>query len=477
MRVTESHILRKIKSEAIIFCAVYFKECIRLYNISTTKTQCNVLGFVLLLNLYYDIAMTITEIYQTISSENLPVITDSRKIVPGCFFVALKGENFDGNNFAEQAIAEGAKYALVSDPKFSDISNMIVVDDTLQTLQELAKLHRETFSIPVIAIGGSNGKTTTKELTAAVLQKKYKTHVTAGNLNNHIGVPMTLLAMPRDTEITVIEIGANHAGEHAELMNIVQPTVVLVTNHGKDHLEGFGDITGVRKANNEIYDWAKQNGAEIFVNKNISELVEDSADGDCVLYPMQSYKSLSKVFATVLYGDTVIESQLFGSFNEVNMLAAIALGEEYRVPMNDIVQAIAEYVPELKRSQVLAYDNYEVVLDCYNANPSSMELAIADMYRAYPEKKKFFILGDMFELGETSTELHRELLQFIQNKQESSDVIVCVGDRMNEWKNDFPFHFMNTIDEVKSFLEEQDKTDSVIFIKGSRGMKSEGVLE
>lgn len=420
--------------------------------------------------------MTPFQIYNLIIDHSLIIVTDSRKIIPGCFFVAIVGEKFDGNDFAETALEQGAAFALVSNQQFSGNEKMIVVDDTLQTLQQIAKIHRETFSIPVIVIGGSNGKTTTKELVAIVLSKKYRVHVTAGNLNNHIGVPLTLLAMPRDTQIAIIEIGANHIGEHTELLEIIQPTYVLVTNNGQDHLEGFGSMEGVRTANGEVFVWAKKNGAKIFVNKYIPDLVADSDGGDVILYPEKTYQSQSTEFAGCLYDGVAITSQLFGSLNENNILAAIAIGEFFRVPIDNIADAIQSYEPNLKRSQVIKKADHIIIMDCYNANPSSMELALSDLYNTYPDKKKIVVIGDMFEMGDESPKYHKELLELVQLKQKQSDSIICVGRKMNEWNNQFPFHFFENTETAKEFLNTLDKTDTVIFLKASRGIQLENIL-
>lgn len=421
--------------------------------------------------------MTPLEIYNLITEHNLSIVTDTRKIVPNSIFVALVGEKFDGNDFAENALEQGASFALVSNPKFVGNEKMIRVDDTLKTLQEIARIHRETFSIPVLVIGGSNGKTTTKELITAVLGKKYRVHMTEGNLNNHIGVPLTLLAMPRDTQIAVIEIGANHIGEHAELLHIVQPTHVLVTNNGQDHLEGFGSISGVRTANKEIFDWAKQYRAEIFVNKNIVDLVDDSSGGDVISYPEKEFTGISKITAGGNYNGVAIKSNLFGSFNEANILASIAVGEYFKVSLSDISNAISEYEPTLKRSQIIERDNYILIMDCYNANPSSMELSLKDVFQSFRDREKIIIVGDMFELGDQSLHFHQEILQLIQGNAQENDAIICIGNDFSYYQEKFPFQFFKTTTEAKVFFESLDKNRKVIFMKGSRGMKLEEILE
>ena len=234
--------------------------------------------------------MTSAEIYRLITENNFPISTDTRTVEPGDFFVAIHGEQFDGNQYAAEALIKGAAYALIDNPEFNRGEKYILVENTLKTLQEVATLHRQQFTIPVLAIGGSNGKTTTKELISAVLQTTHKTHTTTGNLNNDIGVPLTILRMKKESEIAVIEIGANHPGEHTLLMNIVQPTHVLVTNNGADHLEGFGTLAGVRAANKEIYDIAKKLDAHAFVYKNLHDLVEDSTELPRTLYPKENIK-------------------------------------------------------------------------------------------------------------------------------------------------------------------------------------------
>ena len=240
------------------------------------------------------------ELYNLIVEKNLPISTDTRTIKEGDLFIAIKGEQFDGNEYAAQAIEKGASFAVIDNATFNKEDRYILVEDTLKTLQNLATLHRSTFTIPILAIGGSNGKTTTKELVSAVLATTHRVYMTQGNLNNDIGVPLTILSMKKDTDIAVIEIGANHPGEHTLLMNIVQPTHVLVTNNGADHLEGFGTLAGVRAANKEIFDVAEKYQARVFVNKKLEDLVEDSVHLDRILYPEIEVTSTSKTFASLV---------------------------------------------------------------------------------------------------------------------------------------------------------------------------------
>jgi UDP-N-acetylmuramoyl-tripeptide--D-alanyl-D-alanine ligase len=402
--------------------------------------------------------------------------TDTRTLASGQVFIALKGENFDANELALTAIEQGASYAVVDSPVLQKNDQCIVVTNTHETLKELAIIHRHTFSIPIIVIGGSNGKTTTKELTKAVLQKRYRTHATNGNFNNDIGVPLTLLNMPIDTEIAVIEIGANHPGEHTELMTIASPTHVLITNNGADHLEGFGTLEGVRKANKEIYDMAQSQHAHVFVNKDIEYLIEDSAHLERTLYPTKPYASTSSLYASVCYDDTDLTTSLFGSYNEPNILAAIAIGEYFDVPLLDIQQAIKEYVPSLKRSQILTRDTYSIVLDCYNANPSSMEVALRDFARDTTPGHRFFIIGDMLEMGTDESRLHKEILHLVESLTSTGDTVWCIGPRFSAYKADFPFTFFETTTTPREIFGTLDLTGKTVFLKASRGIKLENVV-
>lgn len=404
------------------------------------------------------------------------ISTDTRTLAPGDVYVGLKGENFDGNAFVKDALEKGARLAIIDNPTYKIDERCIVVENSLLTLQRLATIYRHTFSIPVLALGGSNGKTTTKELAAGVLSTKYHVHTTKGNLNNEIGVPLTLLAMPRDTEIAVIEIGANHPGEHIVLMNIASPTHVLVTNNGMDHLEGFGSIEGVRTANKEIFDEAKKKAAFAFVNKSLVDLIEDSDGLTRILYPEHAYASTSGLYAGLTYGGTTISSELFGSFNEANILAAIAVGEKFEVPLNEIVEAIASYQPTLKRSQVIKKEGYTLIVDCYNANPTSMELSLSDFFTATPAGNRVVIIGDMFEVGESEAEAHKKILELVAGKADAHDIVMCVGPRFSLHTADFPFHFFLSPAEAKYFFDTLNLMDKKIFLKASRGMRLENIL-
>ncbi|MBP6857736.1 MAG: UDP-N-acetylmuramoyl-tripeptide--D-alanyl-D-alanine ligase [Candidatus Pacebacteria bacterium] len=417
------------------------------------------------------------EIYKLISEKSFNISTDTRALSPGDIYIGIKGENFDGNMFVSQALEKGALYAITDLEENKNINKSLFVENTRETLEELAKIHRSQFSIPIIAIGGSNGKTTTKELISAVLQKKYKVHTTKGNFNNDIGLPLTILAMPLDTEIAVIEIGANHLEEHTKLLNIFSPTYVLVTNNGADHLEGFGSLAGVRKANKEIYDWAQENNAKTFVNKNISDLIEDSKDNETVIYPSKDFNSKSSLYAGVTYDGQDFSSSLFGSYNEPNILAAIAVGEYFDVNVKDIQEAVASYEPTLKRSQIINGGNYKIILDCYNANPSSMELALKDFFRQTKNGERIIITGDMFEMGEEEQMVHKEILDLLEKLREEKDVVIVVGPRFYQSKDNFPFMFYKNTTDAKDYFDKLDIKNKTIFVKASRGMKLEELIK
>lgn len=420
--------------------------------------------------------MSLHELYTRIQEEGLRACTDTRAITSQCFFAALRGERFDGNKYAQEALDQGASFALVDSESLQDIPGCVYVRDVLQTLQELARMHRRFFDIPIIAIGGSNGKTTTRALIAEVLKKKYVVHHTQGNLNNHIGVPLTLLAMPRDTECAVIEIGANHEGEHTALLGIVEPTHVLVTNNGFDHLEGFGSPEGVRRANKEIYDWTLTRNASIFVHAKQSDLMEDSLGGLCVVYPTSSVQALpNSLYAGVVYHDLDIISKLYGSYNVENIHAAICVGETFGVPTDDVVDAIRNMEPDATRSRVVVRPDYTLVLDCYNANPSSMKASLEHMF-SITDAKKIIVVGDMLELGAYASCFHEEMLEYIKKSMHSDDVVMCVGATMCEFKNQYPFYFFVDTASAKDMYDSLDKSHCIVFLKGSRGVALERLV-
>jgi len=419
--------------------------------------------------------MNSKELYLKIKENNLDLCTDTRDMKEGCFFAAISGENFDGNDYAQEALEKGAQFALVDNPKLSKKEGFIFVENVLQTLQGLALLHRQTFNIPIVVIGGSNGKTTTRNLLCEVLQKKYKVHQTIKNFNNHIGLPITILAMTEDTEIAVFELGANHIGEHTELIQLIQPTHVLVTNNGLDHLEGFGSVENVRTANKEIYDWAIEHNAQIFVNKDLVDLFEDSSLGNQIVYSGQEFKIVPGEYLKMEFKNYTIQSQLYGSYNSSNIAAAMCVGEEFGVGMKDMVQAIGDFQPKNNRSQVIKKVGYTIILDCYNANPSSMEVSLQDLFKI--KSRKIIILGDMLELGEYARGAHKDILDLVEGNVSGNDNVICVGEYFFEWKDSFDFVFVKNSEEAKEIFDSLEKENSIIFLKGSRGIALETIVE
>jgi UDP-N-acetylmuramoyl-tripeptide--D-alanyl-D-alanine ligase len=426
--------------------------------------------------------------------KNFPSIcTDSRQVTKGCLFFALKGERFDGNKFANQVIADGAAYCVVDDPSLEGQPGMLVVQDVLKSLQELAKMHRRKFQIPIIAIGGSNGKTTTKELVSAVLGSQYPCHFTKGNLNNHIGVPLTLLAMPNNTEVAVIEVGANHIGEIEELCKIAEPTHGLLTNIGKEHLEGFGSLEGVKKAEGELYRYLNRSGGCAFVNGTekylgsmsrvnrrkvtykATENIHESVDNLIIIRPKQYTPVVEVSFLGEQQQEISVKSHLFGRHNFHNIASAIALGIYFKVPGTKIKEAIEGYIPSNNRSQVIVNGSNTILLDAYNANPSSMEVALASLVDM-DAPNKIAILGDMLELGEHSEQEHTILIQ--KALKLPIKLIVLVGPIFGSLKihNSRILYFNNAV-ETREWLHTQKMNDSVLLIKGSRGIQLEKVLE
>lgn len=410
------------------------------------------------------------------------VCTDSRKVEKGVLFFALKGDNFDGNKFAEAALEDGAAYAIIDDPNVAGGDGYILVDDVLETMQKLARHHRDQFSFPVIGLTGSNGKTTTKELTAAVLSQKYKVHATSGNFNNHIGVPLTLLSMPADTEIAVIEMGANGLHEIGFLCGISAPTHGFVTNVGKAHLEGFGSFEGVIKTKAEIYDWLADNDGTAFVNQNEPHLEEMASQArQKILYGKDgkvSFKDASpyvEIEMSGVTGKTAFETRLIGAYNFNNILTAIALGQFFEVTDSDIASALENYQPSNNRSQLMEKGGNTYIMDSYNANPVSMEKALLSFSEMESKgRKKIAIVGDMLELGEVSEQEHNKIIQL--TKQLNIDTCVFVGQEFGKAVDQVQIHFKDS-GEVKNWYEEQAFNDVLVLLKGSRGIRLEQIIQ
>lgn len=409
-----------------------------------------------------------------------PVIsTDSRNVPKGCMFFALRGEHFNGNNYIPDALARGAAYAVTDDPARKDQPLCIFTDDVLICLQQLAARHRKSFTIPFVAICGSNGKTTTKELTAAVLSSQYHIFATKGNLNNHIGVPLSLLSVTKEHEIAIIEIGANHARETYDLCQMACPTHGIVTNNGKDHLEGFGSIEGVRKANAELYDYLRETGGTAFLDISQPDLVEDAAGLKTFTYgfsanaDVSAHNATQGIYAAIQFENIPVQSHLAGGLNAVNLLAAACIGTFFSVPAEKIKTALEHYVPSMNRSQVLKKNGITFIADAYNANPSSMELALKD-FLLLPGKPKGVILGDMREMGEHSDREHTEMVHFLQSA--GFDKVVLVGAEFTKAAKDSGFTCFPDSGEAARWFSSQDFTGWTWLLKGSRGIRLEKIF-
>lgn len=421
--------------------------------------------------------MEIEQVYEKFRESGLSLCTDSRLVKPGDFFVALPGETFDGNQFASVALEKGARYAVVSKSLDASDNRYLVVDDTLECFQSLARYHRNQFSIPVICIGGSNGKTTTKELLAATLSKKYNVLATKGNYNNHVGVPLTLLGIRPEHEIAVLEIGANHAGEHVVLGNLVCPTHLVVTNNGKDHLEGFGSPEGVRKANAELFDIAVQYHSQVFLHADQNDLLSDAISKG--LHPTVFGASDTYVLnpgstVSLAREGEIVSSQLVGDYNVPNILTALVLAESLGVSRTDAALAIGEYVPELNRSQRVVRDGITYVLDCYNANPSSMRASLQSFFKT-ARHPRAVVLGDMLEMGSYAAAEHQEMINFLETQL--CDAVFLIGKNFSETSG-LP-NALRFSDSVSARGAVQDflKPNWTVLLKGSRGIAVERVLD
>lgn len=410
------------------------------------------------------------------------VQTDTRKLKPGDIFFALKGANFNGNSFVQKAFEAGAAYAVIDEEQYAEFGKTVLVDDVLSALQQLATHHRNQFTIPFIAITGSNGKTTTKELVHAVLSSAFKTCTTEGNLNNHIGVPLSILKVHSDAEFAVIEMGANHKGEIAAYCDWARPTHGIITNCGKAHLEGFGSMEGVREAKGELYDHLRNNNGTVFVMRDYDYLQPMSKGiRNIVTYgthdaDIEGSIGDSRPFLEVRISKGIeidsIRTQLVGEYNLPNVLAAIAVGAYFKVPADSIKQAIESHYPSNSRSQLVEKGTNKIILDAYNANPSSMKLAIGS-FAAMPGTDKVMLLGAMAELGADSIAEHRALIDLI--KQYEWKNVVLVGGDFEEI--DHPYLQFHDAEEARIWLHDQHFENMYILIKGSRSMQMEKVLE
>ncbi len=409
------------------------------------------------------------------------VSTDTRQITQDCLFVALKGDKFDGNAYAKDALEKGAKYAIVDNPAVAVDNRYLLVKDSLEALQQLAHHHRSLLSIPIVGLTGSNGKTTTKELIATVLAKKYKTYATKGNFNNHIGVPLTLLAIDSSYEIAVVEMGANHQQEIALLSSIAAPTHGLITNIGKAHLEGFGGIEGVRKGKGELYDWLAKSGGTVFVNGSnttLTEMAHERTFKTCIKYLIgEDAPQMLEDAPLVVFKDaegTTIQTHLTGKYNFENIAAALAIGSYFGVSSQDANQAVADYNPTNNRSQIVQKGSNTIIMDAYNANPSSMAAAIEN-FGKLKAKRKVVILGDMLELGEESPQEHLALGKLIA--QQKFDLVILAGKLMQDALPALPkaYYFPDKF-SLHNWIVDHPQQDTHVLIKGSRGMGLETVV-
>jgi UDP-N-acetylmuramoyl-tripeptide--D-alanyl-D-alanine ligase len=432
--------------------------------------------------------MDIEKIY-AIYRENPLVDTDTRQLRKGGIYVALKGPSFNGNAFAEEALKKGSAYAIVDEEEFATHPRTILVDNCLECLQELANFHRTKLKIPVIALTGSNGKTTTKELISRVLSKMYNVLATKGNLNNHIGVPLTILSIDKEHEIAVIEMGANHQKEIEFLCAIAQPTYGIVTNIGKAHLEGFGGFEGVIKAKSEMYDFIRSKSGKIFLNADDSLLQQQGKGIHCITYGTGDncdctgkllnefpFLSFSYQWNEEQATATIIHSKITGVYNLANLLCAVAVGKYFGLQDKQIVDALESYEPENSRSQIVRKGELTIILDAYNANPSSMKAALTN-FSKLEGAEKTMILGDMFELGSESPSEHEAIIKLADSIADCTCIFIGKEfhsfSGQNENKRRIYFQDFDSFKSNSSVIPKSGK----LLIKGSRGMKLERVLE
>jgi UDP-N-acetylmuramoyl-tripeptide--D-alanyl-D-alanine ligase len=410
------------------------------------------------------------------------VSTDTRKIKQDCMFFCLKGQNFDANTFVKTAVENGAKYVVIDKSEFEIKGKTILVSDVLIALQKVATHHREKLNLPVIALTGSNGKTTTKELINAVLSKKYRVKATIGNLNNHIGVPLTLLTFDEKTDIGIVEMGANHQKEIEFLCSIAKPNFGYITNFGKAHLEGFGGVEGVIKGKSEMYSYLRENQQKVFVNLDDELQTHYSAHIDSITFSTNYSNAdvfIPKVkanpFVEITYNGLEITTKMIGFYNANNIIAAICIADYFFVPEEDIQLSLQQYIPENNRSQLLFRSSNEIILDAYNANPSSMKFALEN-FNSLVGKNKICILGDMFELGTDSAFEHDVIVQQIENYD--LEKVFFIGKNFFLVKSqNAKFIFYETFDDFQKFLVLQKWSNKQILIKGSRGIALERTLE
>ncbi len=426
--------------------------------------------------------MEIAELYKLFRNST-GVTTDTRSIAVGQLFFALKGDNFNANQFAASALATGASYVIIDEAEHAVSEKCIVVDNVLKTLQNLARYHRQTLKTRLIGLTGSNGKTTNKELLTRMLAKKYKVHATKGNLNNHIGVPLTLLAMPADTELAIIEMGANHQGEIAELVRIAEPDFGFITNIGKAHLEGFGGPAGVIKGKGELFDYLHENRKTTFINttdKTVAQMAADRHMNTLVHYGADERALVLLSESPQIVFETpekqTFQAHISGSYNFDNMQTAYAIGLYFGIESEQAAEALADYNPDNNRSQTVEVGSNSFLMDAYNANPSSMQAAVENFGKLKTEKRKIAILGDMFELGEYAQKEHADLGKLVA--QQGFTDVVLYGENMKHALEHLPkaYYFTDKF-SLHNWLVDSHIVESYFLVKGSRSVGLESVLK
>lgn len=410
------------------------------------------------------------------------VSIDTRRIEHDTFFVALKGERFDANTFAKEALQKGARYVVIDNPSYYIDERTILVEDSLKTLQDLAQYHRDYLKLPIVALTGSNGKTTTKELINVVLSKKYTVKATVGNLNNHIGVPLTLLSFTQATEIGIVEMGANHQKEIEFLCAIAKPDYGYITNFGKAHLEGFGGVEGVIKGKSEMYAYLDSHHKMAFVNlddpiqvSKTTALKRFTFGQKSVAADLTIENCSANPFVTVYSKGVAVNSHLIGLYNAHNVNAAVAIGSHFGVPLDSIKEAIESYIPENNRSQLLQQGSNQIILDAYNANPSSMRVALENFVQL-DKPNKAIIIGDMYELGDESLVEHRGIVDYLTENASFPCYFVGKDFYANAVKKS-NYHFFNSFEAFAEELPSISFSQRTLLIKGSRGMALERVLD
>lgn len=434
--------------------------------------------------------MTLSAIYN-LYEKSSGVTIDSRKVTKDTIFFGLKGNQVDGNQYAADALEKGAKAAIVDDPSVipGDAKDYIHVDDVLKTMQDLASYHRDQISIPVIGITGSNGKTTTKELIRSVLAQSHRIYATEGNLNNHIGLPLSVLSIGRDFDLAILEFGANQHGEHEMLCRLAKPSHGIITNIGKDHLEGYGSFEGVIQAHQEFTNYIKSQNGILFTNMddpNVQALAKGLLQVNygnsnshqrlnCGGVITKRFPALGIRVTNPLNEEPAfdIDTKLYGQYNFANVMAAVCIGQYFNVSLDDIQKGIQAYEPENNRSQIIKEDNKAIILDAYNANPSSMEMALKDFVEL-GSSCKVAILGDMFELGEYSKQEHQRIINQVNQAGLKG---VFVGSQFANLKDDSNHLFFDEVDKAKQWFKNNDLTNCWILIKGSRGMEMETIIQ